>query len=90
MSLRADKYRQKAAAAKQSAVEAKNPFAKRAFEDLEAGLRRLAEQMEWIDTQMAPTPQRKNQLKGGPRENATLPGAERSFRRAKSPRDHAR
>ena len=68
MSLRADKYRKKAAAAKQSAVEAKNPFTKRAFEEVEAGLRRLAEQMEWIDTQEAPTPQRKNQLKSGPRD----------------------
>ena len=70
MSLRADKYRKKAAAAKQSAVEAKNPFAKRAFEDVEAGLRRLAEQVEWIDTQMAPTPQRKNQLKSDPRSDS--------------------
>jgi hypothetical protein len=66
MSLRADKYRQKAAVAKQRAVEAKNPFTKRAFEEVQAGLRRLAEQMEWIDTQKA-TPQRKNQLKSGPR-----------------------
>jgi hypothetical protein len=66
MSLRADNYRQKAAAAKQRAVEAKNPFTKRAFEEVEAELRRLAEQMEWIDTQKAPTPQRKNQLKSGP------------------------
>src|SRR5215467_3092929 len=40
-------------AAKQSAVEAKDPFMKRAFEEVEAGWRRLAEQMERIDTQKA-------------------------------------
>jgi hypothetical protein len=67
MSLRADMYRQRAAEAKQSAARAKNPSMKRAFEEVATGWLVLAEQMEWIDSQKASTPQRKNQLKGGPR-----------------------
>ena len=47
MSLRADMYRQKAAEAKRSAAQAKNPFLKRAFEDVARGWLVLAEQMEW-------------------------------------------
>jgi hypothetical protein len=58
MSLRADRYRQKAAEAKQNAAQA--------FEDVAACWRRLAEQTEWIDSQKVSTPQQKNQFKGGP------------------------
>jgi hypothetical protein len=47
-------YRQKAAEAKQSAAKAKNPFIKRAFEEVAAGWRVLAEQMEWTDRQKSP------------------------------------
>jgi hypothetical protein len=53
MSLRADVYRQKAAEAKQSAAQAKNPSMKRAFEEVAAGWLVLAEQMEWMDSQTA-------------------------------------
>jgi hypothetical protein len=44
-------YRQKAAEAKQSEEKAKNPFIKRAFEEVAAGWRVIAEQMEWTDRQ---------------------------------------
>ena len=54
MSLRADMYRKKAAEAKQSAAKAKNPFIKRAFEEVAAGWRVLAEQMEWTARQKSP------------------------------------
>jgi hypothetical protein len=66
MSLRADRYRQKAAEAKQNAAQAKNASMKWAFEDVAACWRRLAEQTEWIDSQKVSTPQQKNQFKGGP------------------------
>jgi hypothetical protein len=46
-------YRQKAAEAKQSAAKARNPFIKRAFEEVAGGWRVLAEQMEWIDRQQS-------------------------------------
>jgi hypothetical protein len=46
--------RQKAAEAKQSAAKAKNPFIKSAFEEVAAGWRILAEQMEWTDRQKPP------------------------------------
>jgi hypothetical protein len=43
--------RQKAAEAKQRAEKAKNPFIKRAFEEVAAGWRILAKPMEWTDRQ---------------------------------------
>jgi hypothetical protein len=46
--------RQKATEAKQSAAKAKNPFIKRAFEEVAAAWRILAEQMEWTDRQKSP------------------------------------
>jgi hypothetical protein len=51
MSLRADMYRQKAAGAKHSAAQARNPSVKAAFEEVARGWLVLAEQMEWIDSQ---------------------------------------
>ena len=54
MSSRAEMCRQKAAEAKQSAAKAKNPLIKRAFEEVAAGWRVLAEQMEWTDRQKSP------------------------------------
>jgi hypothetical protein len=56
MSLRADMYRQKAAAAKQSAEQAKNQSMKRAFEEISARYLVLAEQMEWIESRKASAP----------------------------------
>jgi hypothetical protein len=53
-SSQAEMCRQKAAEAKQSAAKAKNPFIKRAFEELAAAWRILAEQMEWTDRQKSP------------------------------------
>ena len=50
MSLRADVYRQKAAEAKQSAAQAKNPSIKSAFEEVARGWLLLAEQVEWMDS----------------------------------------
>jgi len=61
MSLRADMYRQKAAEAKQSAAQAKNPFLRRAFEDVARGWLVLAEQIEWIDSQKLPPHGSENQ-----------------------------
>jgi len=55
MSLRADMYRQKAAEAKRSAAQAKNPSLKRAFEEVASALV-LAEQIEWIDNHKLPPP----------------------------------
>jgi hypothetical protein len=49
MSLRADACRKRAAEAKQSAAKAKNPYMKRAFEEVAHGWLLLAEQMEWMD-----------------------------------------
>jgi hypothetical protein len=51
MSLRADACRERAAEAKQSAAKAKNPYMKRAFEEVAHGWLLLAEQMEWMDGQ---------------------------------------
>jgi hypothetical protein len=51
MSSPADLYRQRAADAKKRAAQAKDPSVKRAFEEVAAGWRVLAEQMEWIDWQ---------------------------------------
>src|SRR4029453_19388094 len=51
MSLPAGLYRQRAADAKKRAAQAKDPSVKRAFEEVTAGWRVLAEQMEWIDSQ---------------------------------------
>jgi hypothetical protein len=57
MSSRADIYRQKAAEIKQSAARAKNPSTKRAFEEVARGWLLLAEQIAWMDSQKASTPQ---------------------------------
>jgi len=54
MSLRADMYRQRAAEAKQSAAQAKNPSLRRAFEDVAHGWLVLAEQIEWMDSRKVP------------------------------------
>jgi hypothetical protein len=54
MSLRADMYRQKAAEAKQSAAQAKNPSLRRAFEDVAHAWLVLAEQIEWMDSRKVP------------------------------------
>jgi hypothetical protein len=51
MSSPADLYRQKAADAKRRAAQSKDPYVKRAFEEVAAGWRVLAEQMEWTDWQ---------------------------------------
>jgi hypothetical protein len=59
MSLRADTYSQRAAEAKQSAAQAKNPSIKSAFEEVARGWLVLAEQMEWMDNQKSSFPQRK-------------------------------
>jgi hypothetical protein len=52
----AKQYRQKAAEIKQSAARAKNPSAKRAFEEVARGWLLLAEQVAWMDSQKASTP----------------------------------
>jgi len=54
MSLRADKYRQRAAEAKDRAAQAQNPSIKSAFENVAAGWVALAEQMERIDREKSP------------------------------------
>jgi hypothetical protein len=54
---RADIYRQKAAEIKQSAARAKDPSTKRAFEEVARGWLLLAEQIAWMDSQKASTPQ---------------------------------
>jgi hypothetical protein len=59
-SLRADRYRQKAADAKERAAQAKNPSLKRAFEEVANGWVLLAEQMEWIDRQRSPVRDEEN------------------------------
>ena len=58
MSLRADMYRQKAAAAKQSAARASNPSIKSAFEEVARGWLVLAEQIVWMEDQKTSTPER--------------------------------
>jgi len=57
MSLRADMYRQKAAEAKQSARQARDPSVKSAFQEVARGWLVLAEQAEWMDSQKASPPQ---------------------------------
>jgi hypothetical protein len=49
MSLRADRYRQRAAEAKDRAAQTKEPSIKSAFEDVAAGWVALAEQVERIE-----------------------------------------
>ena len=51
MSSRADVYRQRAAAAKMRASQAKDLSVKKAFEEVARGWLVLAEQMEWMDRQ---------------------------------------
>ena len=51
MSLRADRYRQRADDAKHRASQAKDPSIKSAFEHVAAGWVALAEQVERIDTE---------------------------------------
>jgi ribosomal protein L3 len=62
MSLRADMCRQKATQARQSAAKAKDPAMKREFEELAVRWLQLAEQMQWIDSQEASSPQQKTNL----------------------------
>ena len=50
----------RAADAKQRAAQAKDLSAKRAFQEVAAAWLVLAERMEWIDSQKAPTPQRED------------------------------
>jgi hypothetical protein len=47
-------YRQRAAEAKQSAAQAKNPSLRRAFEDVAHRWLVLAEQIEWMDSRKVP------------------------------------
>jgi hypothetical protein len=54
MPLRADRYRQRAAEAKDRAAQARNPSIKNAFEDVAAGWIALAEQAERIDREKPP------------------------------------
>jgi hypothetical protein len=49
MSLRADRYRERAAEAKDRAAQARNPSIKSAFENVAAGWIALAEQVDRID-----------------------------------------
>jgi len=51
MSSRADVYRQRAAAAKMRASQAKDLSVKKAFEEVARGWLVLADQMEWMDRQ---------------------------------------
>jgi hypothetical protein len=60
MSLRADRYRQRAAEAKDRAAQAQNPSIKSAFENVAAGWVALAEQMERIDTEKSPVRDQEN------------------------------
>jgi len=57
MSLRADMYRQNAAAARQRAKQTSDPSIKSALEDVACGWLLLAEQLEWMDSQNASMPQ---------------------------------
>jgi hypothetical protein len=54
MSLRADRYRETAADAKDRAARARNPSLKSAFEEVANGWLLLAEKVEWIDRQRTP------------------------------------
>jgi len=51
MTSRSDEYRQKAAEAKNRAVQTISPSIKGAFEEVARGWLLLAEQMEWIEQQ---------------------------------------
>jgi hypothetical protein len=51
MSLRADRYRQRAAEAENCAAQTSNPSIKSAFEEVARGWLLLAEQTEWIERQ---------------------------------------
>ena len=53
MSLRADKYRQNAAEARQRARQTWDPSIKTAFEEVARGWLQLAEQLQWMDSQEA-------------------------------------
>jgi hypothetical protein len=54
MSLRADRYRERAAEAKDRAARARDPSLKSAFEEVAKGWLLLAEKAEWIDLQRPP------------------------------------
>jgi hypothetical protein len=54
MSLRADRYRERAAEAKDRAARARDPSLKSAFEEVAKGWLLLAEKVEWIDLQRPP------------------------------------
>jgi hypothetical protein len=54
MSLRADRYRQRAAEAKDRAAQAQDPSIKSAFENVAAGWVALADQVERIDREKFP------------------------------------
>jgi hypothetical protein len=60
MSLRADRYRQRAAEAKDRATQAKDPSIKSAFENVAAGWVALAEQVDRIDAEKSPIRDQEN------------------------------
>ena len=60
MSLRADRYRQRAEDAKHRAAQAKDPSIKSAFEHVAAGWVALAEQVERIDAEKFPLREEEN------------------------------
>jgi len=57
MSLRADMYRQNAAAARQRARQTSDPSIKSAFEEVARGWLLLAEQLEWMENRKPSIPQ---------------------------------
>jgi hypothetical protein len=62
MSLRADKYRERAAEAKDRAAQARDPFIKSAFENVAAGWVALAEQVERIEREKSSATKKNNRL----------------------------
>ena len=60
MSLRADRYRQRAAEAENCAAQTSNPSIKSAFEHVAAGWVALAEQVERIDAEKFPLHEEEN------------------------------
>jgi hypothetical protein len=60
MSLRADRYRQRAADAENRAAQARDPSIKSAFENVAAGWVALAEQVERIGREKSPEPDQEN------------------------------
>jgi hypothetical protein len=78
MSLRADMCRRKAAQARQSAAKAKNPSIKREFEEVAVRWLQLAEQLQWMDSQEASSPQQTTNLgvDGAAPGKGFTPGAE--------------